>query len=428
VSKNPFYTGDNGPPPYLAGYTVGFCSPLIDFLLARGHRVALFSPVSSNVSRQHYHLFPLSPQGLIRLPIEPKRIPKVPYPCTELELKAAILSTDRLMGGIDAALSIYVFPWVMPLADLKRRLHYRLFAFLRGSDLVEGCRADSNYSLLYDSDSGINIWPSMSSMMVRALNTSKKTYATSRFLTNLARQLGVRVSGIFPSVPFKEGKRLRHEKGDKSRFRKHFLREFCSGSFRTVNPDLEWILYLGRVHYEKCIDLVLRALPKTRNLNRMQLIVAGDGPDMNRLRKLSNKLKMKNVAFGFVPPHLVPALCKAATALVQPSLPSRVLDAAPSSCINAAYVGLPIILPHVEGKACGGAGEFVGQTNRQRLSFDPYLPTSNIVKIIAEKIDLIIEDERLREKTAEENVQFTSFLNPDVVLDDLESRLIESIG
>lgn len=62
------------------------------------------------------------PRGLIQLAVDPKRIPKVPYPFPELELKATAGWADQLVVGIDAVLSVYIFPWIVPLADLKKQL------------------------------------------------------------------------------------------------------------------------------------------------------------------------------------------------------------------------------------------------------------------------------------------------------------------
>lgn len=427
MSKNPFYKG-NGIPCHLSGYTVGFVAPVIEHLLRRNHAVAFLSPFGSNISPLYYRYFPREPEShrFLHISLKPKKIPKVPFKFPELETKANIMAMETALGAIDIALSVYVFPWIIPIVELRNRLNYKIAAFLRGSDLIYGCDPNSSYSSIFEHSSSICPWEKMTELMRISLKNCDKVYTVSRFQASIARNLGIRVDGIFPSFPFKRGKKLRYLKKSKKEIRLDFAKRL-EKHFEYLDPNLQWVVYLGRISKEKCIDLLIRSVRKSKNRRHFQLLIAGDGPDLPNLRRLASKLCVKT-AFGFVSPSLVPLLVKAASVVVHPTLPSHFIDAAPSSCINASFVGSPVVFPYRHSSPCSGIHEYVSNKNTAVLSFDPNQGKQELTENIAEKIDLMVENHDLRSLIEQENIKHTRQLDPEDALLRFENELLRVVN
>jgi glycosyltransferase involved in cell wall biosynthesis len=97
----------------------------------------------------------------------------------------------------------------------------------------------------------------------------------------------------------------------------------------------EHLLYLGRLSREKGVDTILDAWGAAGTA--APLVVAGDGPDGDRLRARAPS----GVRFlGSVPPEEVQALLRDARALL---VPSRWYEAAPRSIIEAYATGVPVL-------------------------------------------------------------------------------------
>jgi len=147
LSKNPFYKPEQGNKSccYLAGYTVGLVAPLGEHLLQRDNDLAFLSPNTSNIDPRYYQYFPkeLTSDRFSNFSLNPVRLPKVPYIFPELETKAAIMTLGMLLKGIDIAISVYTFPWIVPIADLGDLIDYKIATFTRGSDLFYGCDPNS---------------------------------------------------------------------------------------------------------------------------------------------------------------------------------------------------------------------------------------------------------------------------------------------
>lgn len=74
------------------------------------------------------------------------------------------------------------------------------------------------------------------------------------------------------------------------------------------------ILYVGRISFEKRIDVLLNAFKKTLDAHpSAYLIIAGSGPYLNHYKKLAEAMGLKNVVFaGFVPDDRLQSYYKAA--------------------------------------------------------------------------------------------------------------------
>jgi glycosyltransferase involved in cell wall biosynthesis len=114
----------------------------------------------------------------------------------------------------------------------------------------------------------------------------------------------------------------------------------------TIKPNFTWpverrtgpgryFLFLGRLSHEKGLDTVLRAWARVHSARR--LLVVGDGPDREQLRRLA----ADGVEFlGQVAPDAVPDLLRGARAVL---VPSRWYEAAPRTIAEAYAAGVPVI-------------------------------------------------------------------------------------
>ncbi len=103
--------------------------------------------------------------------------------------------------------------------------------------------------------------------------------------------------------------------------------------------DQPLILHVNRLSSEKCVDVLLRAIPLVHT--NAHFVLAGTGPDNMRLRKLAVQLGIAHrVSFaGYVPDEDVLALRREATLFVIPSE----AELQSLSTMEAMACGLPVI-------------------------------------------------------------------------------------
>lgn len=117
-----------------------------------------------------------------------------------------------------------------------------------------------------------------------------------------------------------------------------------------------YVLGLGRLVHVKGFDLLVRAFAAAREAGRVDddvhLVVAGDGPERDPLRRLAASLGLADrlVLLGTLARDQVTAVVEAAEVLV---VPSRV-EAFGIVVLEGLRAGLPVVAP-----ARGGAGEIV---------------------------------------------------------------------
>ena len=105
------------------------------------------------------------------------------------------------------------------------------------------------------------------------------------------------------AIRFKNGKK----------YKKLFMKKY------NIQPNLQIILYAGRVSFEKRLEVLLHAFKKIESKNRLLLIV-GDGPYKKKYCNLARRLGIKNILFtGFVEDKLLPAAYACADVFVSPS-------------------------------------------------------------------------------------------------------------
>jgi glycosyltransferase involved in cell wall biosynthesis len=112
------------------------------------------------------------------------------------------------------------------------------------------------------------------------------------------------------------------------------------------------ILYIGRLIYDKGIDLLLKALAQLKEY-KWKLVVVGDGPMLRIVKEAAKELPIEMV--GWVPQESVGEWYAKSDIFV---LPARWPDPAPRTVVDALYAKLPMILPDTGGSSwiAGDAG------------------------------------------------------------------------
>lgn len=104
------------------------------------------------------------------------------------------------------------------------------------------------------------------------------------------------------------------------------------------------ILFLGRLHPQKGVDTLVRAMA---DLPDAQLVLAGDGPDRAQLERLAVQLGVRDrIRFlGFVGHDAVPKLFRSADVFVMPSR----YEELGTAIIEAMACGLPVVASRTGG-------------------------------------------------------------------------------
>jgi glycosyltransferase involved in cell wall biosynthesis len=151
-------------------------------------------------------------------------------------------------------------------------------------------------------------------------------WRSSRLASGIAGIALTRVRQLFSSiniwVAISEAQKRRHiEMGipaDRIRVVPHFF-EAPSG-VRSDIPDDGYFLFLGRLSPEKGLCELLQGW-RLLELGRAKLVIAGDGPERQRLETFCQAHGLTNVEFrGFVGPQDQAALWRGARALIVPSI------------------------------------------------------------------------------------------------------------
>ena len=119
------------------------------------------------------------------------------------------------------------------------------------------------------------------------------------------------------------------------------IRLFCPGP-RVSGKDGVTVLHVGRLSYEKNVDLLLRAFARIAGeCPAARLTIVGDGPDRAALARLAGELGLgERVRFtGFVPHEQLPALYQAADLFATAST----IETQGLVVLEAMACGLPVV-------------------------------------------------------------------------------------
>jgi glycosyltransferase involved in cell wall biosynthesis len=168
------------------------------------------------------------------------------------------------------------------------------------------------------------------------------------------------------------------------------------------------LVFAGRLASQKAVDVALDALTR---LDGLQLVVAGDGPDAERLRGLAGKLGLNGRArfLGPQPRGTVFELLRAADAVVL----SSKWENFPHVVVEALAVGTPVI-----ATATGGVTEIV------RDGENGLLVRAEDAEALAAAIRRYFDDAELRERLREAAPSSVERFAPERIY----GRLVEILG
>jgi 1,2-diacylglycerol 3-alpha-glucosyltransferase len=149
--------------------------------------------------------------------------------------------------------------------------------------------------------------------------------APTQELTNELKSYGLHnVINIPNGIDFKK---LKCRKSEINEFKKQHM----------IPSDKKIILYLGRVSFEKRLKQLVEAFKKIES-NDTCLVIAGSGPHIEEIKKLCEKMRVKNIRFtGFVKN---PALAYSCADVFVSASDSETFGL---TFVEAMYFGLPVI-------------------------------------------------------------------------------------
>ena len=150
--------------------------------------------------------------------------------------------------------------------------------------------------------------------------------------------------------------------------------------------DQKLIVYFGRLHYQKNVDLLIRSFKIVKEkISNVKLIIIGSGTDFDKLKKMSSDDK-DIIMTGFVPDEELIDYLRAADVVVFPSRGEN----ASFTIMEAMACQLPVI-----SSDTGNAKKIL--ENGRGLIFDDY--TENA---IADKCIKILSDEKMAKKMSKD--------------------------
>lgn len=188
-----------------------------------------------------------------------------------------------------------------------------------------------------------------------------------------------------------------------------------------VSPSAEKldVVYLGRLIKPKNVDMLLRAIAiLKKEFPRIKAGIIGDGPEMSGLRSLAEELGIRdNVKFfGFVEDFdEVSALMKSSKVFV---IPSTQEGGASIVTLEANACGLPVI----------AVDHPLGIDKRLILSGKTGFFVKLTPDAIAEKIRLLLSDEKLRSQMKADAIEFAQGYDWEKITGEIEKVYAEISG
>jgi len=120
-----------------------------------------------------------------------------------------------------------------------------------------------------------------------------------------------------------------------------------------INENDKVVMYLGSILSHSGMDIILHDMPKIlKEIPEVKLLIVGDGPDLQRLKRISKKLGLdKKIIFtGFVPYKEVPRFCSLADLCINPWRINDMTDKlSPVKIFDFLSCGKPTLATPLEG-------------------------------------------------------------------------------
>ncbi len=143
------------------------------------------------------------------------------------------------------------------------------------------------------------------------------------------------------------------------------------------------VLYLGRISFEKRLDVLLHAFSMIEREDRL-LLIAGGGPYLSELKRVAKFLKIKNIRFtGFLSDRDIPAAYACADIFAS----SSDSETFGLTFVEAMHMGIPIV-----GVAKLGAKELI-KDGKNGMLIRPGCATR-----FAAALEKLLKDSRLRKR------------------------------
>lgn len=169
------------------------------------------------------------------------------------------------------------------------------------------------------------------------------------------------------------------------------------------------ILHVGRISYEKNVDVILKAFKIILDLlPTTKLIIAGDGPALNDIKDLSYKLDIyKNIEFtGFIDRGNLPKLYKEADVFVTAST----METLGLVVLEAMSCGLPVVAVNKY------ALPWLVKNNKNGFIIKPFSETE-----MAEGLIKILNNKTLATKFSKQSIKFAQNYNISDIIVKLEN-------
>ena len=167
------------------------------------------------------------------------------------------------------------------------------------------------------------------------------------------------------------------------------------------------VLYIGRLIYDKGIDLLVEALGKLSQFN-VKLTIVGDGDLRPKVEELSRKYSLNVTMAGWVPQETVGAFYRDADIFVHPA---RYPDPAPRTIVDALSYSLPVIVPRK-----GGSAWIAGESGLVFENGDVHGLTQHLAQLLA-------NTNSVRERLASKGIARAREFEEPIVYPQLEQAL-----
>jgi len=175
--------------------------------------------------------------------------------------------------------------------------------------------------------------------------------------------------------------------------------------------------FLGNVSWKKGIDLLVKALSEVQKSHpNVMLCIIGGGRELPKIKLMAQKLSVKLFATGFVPHDVALSLLKKMDVLVIPRRRSRSTRTnLPIDMLEAFALGVPVIITKDEVMA------------KMFREYEEILFIEPDPSDVAEKILLLISNEKLRRKLQRNSVIAAKKFNYRKIAENLCYNLLKGL-